>query len=284
LLAAISMAAVALIIGWLEGVSGGWRGVLRLGRHEEPPPREIALPEKAHNRQRLFAAVQPARLANCDFQRFGEPNDGGYLLCGNLLESVEVAYSYGINGYDGWGCDVSRLRGLRVHQYDCFEIEAPLCPGGDAVFHAECIGPSARVIDGRPFDTLDRQIARNGDAARHLVVKMDVEGAEWEVFRTAPDSALEQIDQLAVEFHGTQEDHFIEAMARLSGFFHVASLHFNNFSCDPRLAPFPAWAYEVLLVNKRIGVLHPDGGSVTGLDRLTAPNFAAGPDCQADGP
>ena len=36
-------------------------------------------------RQRLYDALQPVRLANCDFKRFGEPNDGGYLLCANLL-------------------------------------------------------------------------------------------------------------------------------------------------------------------------------------------------------
>jgi hypothetical protein len=253
----------------------------RARRVEEPVAREVARPDRARNRELLLAAVQPVRLANCELRRFGESHDGGYVLCANLLDSVEAGYSYGISGYDGWGCDVSRIRRIRMHEYDCFNTQAPLCPGGETVFHAECVGAS-NVVDGRPFDTLSKQIARNGDAAKHLVVKMDVEGAEWDALLTAPDAVLEQIDQLAVEFHGTQEDRFIETMRRLSGFFHVASLHFNNFSCDSRLTPFPAWAYEVLLVSKRLGVLAPDSAPIS--DQPTAPNFAEGPDCQAVAP
>src|SRR5262245_17736681 len=56
----------------------------------------------------LFAEIQPVRITDCDLQRFGEPYDGGYPLCGNLLGSVKAGYSYGLSGYDGWGCDVSR--------------------------------------------------------------------------------------------------------------------------------------------------------------------------------
>ena len=59
-------------------------------------------------RKDLFAELQPTRLANCEFQRFGEPRDGGYLLCTNLLSSVQSGYWYGISGYDQWGCNVAR--------------------------------------------------------------------------------------------------------------------------------------------------------------------------------
>jgi hypothetical protein len=36
-------------------------------------------------REGLFAELQPVKLANCELARFGEPNDGGYLACRNLL-------------------------------------------------------------------------------------------------------------------------------------------------------------------------------------------------------
>jgi len=36
-------------------------------------------------RNMLFAESQPVRLTDCDLQRFGEPHDGGYPLCANLL-------------------------------------------------------------------------------------------------------------------------------------------------------------------------------------------------------
>lgn len=251
--------------------------------YEEPPPQDDAALtlEQVGTLKRMFAAVQPVKLANCQLQRFGEAGDGGYLLCANLLGAVQVAYSYGINGFDGWGCEISRRLQVKVHQYDCFSTQAPLCPGGDAVFHAECVGAEPKIEDGRPFDTITSQIGTNGDQGKHIVVKMDVEGAEWESLLTAPETLFRQIDQFAIEFHHAHEPQYLEVIQRLSAFFYIANLHFNNFSCDPKLAPFPAWAYEILFVSKQLGILDPNGEPVTGLDPPNAPNNLFEPDCQA---
>jgi hypothetical protein len=226
----------------------------------------------------MFEEIQPVALANCELERFGEKNDGGYLLCGNLLGSVKAAYSYGISGYDQWGCDVSTRLTVPVHEYDCFNLTRPRCATGKAVFHGECIGNSQRVEAGRPFDTLENQVRKNGDAGLPLVVKMDVEGAEWDSFLDASDDVLQRIDQMAVEFHGFDEDRFLLAMWKLKKVFYIVSLHWNNFACDGGKAPFPAWAYEVLFVNKRIGVLAQ--GTPAPLSPLHRPNNPSWPDCQ----
>jgi hypothetical protein len=226
----------------------------------------------------LFKEIQPIKLANCELERFGEPHDGGYLVCGNLLGAVKAGYSYGISGYDGWGCDVSRKLTVTVHQYDCFDLRPPGCAGGRTIFHSECIGPVARVEDHRPFDTLANQIAKNGNRGQHLVVKMDVEGAEWDSFISAPNDVLQRIDQLVVEFHGFDQPRYIVAMRKLKQFFHVAHLHWNNYSCVEDQSPFPAWAYEILLVNKRIGVVDPSRPVVLP-HPLDAPNRPGRPGC-----
>jgi hypothetical protein len=230
-------------------------------------------------RSELFAEIQPVRLANCELQRFGEAYDGGYPLCANLLGRVKAGYSYGISGYDGWGCEVSRQLHIRVHQYDCFDLRQPSCPGGQTAFHGECIGTSKEEQDGRPFDTLSNQVARNGDASMALVMKIDVEGAEWDAFLLAPESTLSQIEQLDVEFHRVDDPKYVETMRRLKQFFYVAHVHYNNFSCDASLAPFPSWAFEVLLVNKRIAT--SDGSPAPVARRVDSPNNALAPDCQA---
>src|SRR5262245_13293824 len=230
-------------------------------------------------RRELFAEIQPVRIPNCDLQRFGEPHDGGYPLCANLLGDVKVGYSYGISGYDGWGCDVSRRLRIRVHQYDCFDLREPSCPGGQTMFHGECIATARAIQDGRPFDTLASQFARNGDAAVPLVMKIDVEGAEWDAFLLAPDSALSQIEQLDVEFHHVGDPKYVETIRRLKTFFHIAHVHYNNFSCDGSLAPFPSWAFEVLLVNKRLAM--SDGSPAPPASGVDAPNNGSAPDCQA---
>jgi hypothetical protein len=234
-------------------------------------------------RQQLFEELQPVALQNCDLERFGEANDGGYLMCANLLGLVAAGYSYGINGYDGWGCEISRRLSVRVHQYDCFDPRRTTCPGGDQMFHGECIGASARIDNGRAFATLADQIGRNGDTGKHLVVKMDVEGSEWESLDAAAPSVLDAIDQLAIEFHGNDEEQFVRVVRKLKEQFYVAHLHFNNFSCQSEQPPFPAEAYEVLFVNKSIGRLDPSRRVVLP-HRVDAPNNPDAPDCQAGKP
>ena len=237
-------------------------------------------PNKAQVRQDLFDELKPVKLSNCELGRFGEPHDGGYLLCRNLLGSVEVGYSYGISGYDGWGCDVSRTLNIEVHQYDCFDLKQPSCPNGATRFHHECVAGSPRHEEGRTFDTVERQIVKNSDHARHLVMKIDVEGAEWDVFSTVPEEVLERIDQIAVEFHRNDDPRFVDVIRRLKRFFYVAHVHFNNYSCTPNQKPFSAWAYEVLFVNKRLGKVDPSG-VWSGLHPLDAPNDGRLDDCQA---
>ena len=234
--------------------------------------------EKSGVRRALFDLLQPVALANCRLQRFGEKNDGGYLMCGNLLSEARAGYSYGISGYDQWGCDISTTLGVKLHQYDCFNTEQPACPRGATIFHAECVAGGTRTTEGRVFDTIEHQLARNGDGANRVVLKIDVEGAEWDAFLQASDAVLERIDQVAVEFHGSGEEQHVRVIERLKRFFHVAHLHFNNFSCDPYLDPFPTWAYEVLFVNKRLGVVDPSTRP-TLPHPLDAPNNPSAPDC-----
>jgi hypothetical protein len=264
--AAVLVATVAVLSG------------IAVFRRTTSVPADAPRSRAATARSALFAEIQPVRITDCDMQRFGEPHDGGYPLCANLLGRVKAGYSYGISGYDGWGCDVSRRLRIRVHQYDCFDLREPSCPGGETVFHGECIGTARATQDGRPFDTLSSQFGRNGDQATPIVMKIDVEGAEWDAFLLAPDSTLSQIDQLDVEFHHVDDPKYVETIRRLKQFFHIAHVHYNNFSCDGSLAPFPSWAFEALLVNKRIAT--SDGSPAPVATAVDAPNNAAAADCQ----
>jgi hypothetical protein len=284
-----------LIVGVLVAGAGAW--VTLRAREEVPDPRKPAIPtwvgkkpaplaprvRAQQARAGLFAELQPVKLANCEFARYGEGNDGGYLACRNLLKDVRAAYSYGISGYDGWGCAVSTELKIPVHQYDCFNTRQPVCPTGKPVFHAECIaGSQSTDPDARFFDSMQSQFARNGDAGKHVIVKMDVEGAEWDSMLSTPDAVFANIDQMIFEFHGVDNNilRSLEVVLKLKKFFYVAHLHINNFSCWSGLNPFPGWAYEVTFVSKRLAKLDPGGSQATLPNPLDAPNNPSAPDCQ----
>jgi hypothetical protein len=232
-------------------------------------------------RQALLEELRPVTLKNCTLKRFGSLYDGGYLMCENLIDGLEAAYSYGVGPNDEWGCDVSTRYRVPIHQYDCFDPTRPMCKTGNFVFHDECIGSRRQNIDLHRFDTLAHQIAKNGDRNKHVVVKIDVEGAEWEALMATSDTVLSHIDQLPMELHGSHERRFLQVVQKLKRTFYVVNLHFNNYSCSLETAPFPSRAYQILLVNKRIGVRDIAAGTPSA-SALNAPDDPTMPDCQLD--
>jgi hypothetical protein len=256
--------------------------IVGLGFALAPRARPKPLTE-ADIRRTLLAELQPVALRNCTLERIGSMYDGGYLMCGNLLGNVQSAYSYGIGTDDNWGCQISTRLHVPVHEYDCFSPNRFACPGGQAVFHNECIGGNTETIEARLFDTFENQIAKNGDAGKTLVVKIDVEGAELRSLMATPPSVLDRIDQLAMEIHGTDE-RFLTLVRRLKRQFHLIHLHFNNQACGQRWYPLPAWAYQVTFVNKRIGEMDPTRPKVVLPRPLDSPDLPVARDCQTMGP
>ena len=235
-------------------------------------------------REAILAELQPVVLKNCTIERFGSANDGGYLMCENLIKPLDAAYSYGVGANDDWGCDVSRRYHVPVHEYDCFDPARPTCKGGTLVFHDECVGNQTGDRDSHFFDTLQNQIMKNGNAGRHLIIKMDIEGAEWESLLATPDELLASIPQIAMEMHGFDDPRILQALRKLKHNFYLVNLHFNNWSCTPKAAPLPAWAYQGLWVNKRIGMLDPEAPVPAPMSPLNAPDSPTWPDCQLASP
>ena len=66
-------------------------------------------------REAILAELQPVALKNCTLKRFGSANDGGYLMCENLIEPLDTGYSYGVGPNDDWAWSASgalRRRGF----------------------------------------------------------------------------------------------------------------------------------------------------------------------------
>lgn len=236
--------------------------------------------EERKLREAILAELQPVALTNCSFKRFGSANDGGYLMCENLIEPIDSAYSYGVGSNDDWGCEMSQRYHVPVHEYDCFDPTRPSCNGGTLVFHNECIGDRTSHKDSRFFDTLENQIKKNGDSGRRLIIKMDIEGAEWDALMATSDELLSSIPQITMEMHGYDDPKILEVIRKLKRNFHLVNLHFNNWSCTAKAAPLLAWAYQTHWVNKRIGTVDPTAPVPAPMSQLNAPDSPTWPDCQ----
>jgi hypothetical protein len=67
---------------------------------------------------------------------------------------------------------------------------------------------------------------------------------------------------------------------RLEQHFYLVNLHFNNWACSADTAPLPSPAFQVLWVNKRVGVLDRATRSPAAMSPLNAPDNPDAPDCQ----
>jgi hypothetical protein len=272
---------VSVLVSAAAGLSGcRTRSVPSEQHARQSEPSHVDEQNDRAIRESLLAILKPVTLSNCTLQRFGSAHDGGYAMCANLIEGIQAAYSYGIGGNDDWGCSIASGFHVPVHQYDCFEPPALTCTGGQFVPHNECVGAAAETKSSRVFDTITNQIAKNGDAGKRLLVKIDVEGAEWDSLMATPDEVLERFDQLPMELHGTSELRFLDVVQKLKRTFHLVHLHFNNWACATDIAPFPAHAYQVLWVNKRVGIVGPPPPGSRPASEVDAPDNASGPDCQ----
>lgn len=195
----------------------------------------------------LLRSFRPC--AECkQHSRYGERNDGGYVMCDDDIQpgQLKAAYSYGINGFDGWANDISQKFKIPVFEYDCTNPKLPQkCPTCDLRFNLECMNSN----HGKPrekFATLTQQLQRNGHsqiAPANLLLKVDIEGAEWAVFAEEPAENLKKFREVIVEFHNldqvSQHQIFLQAVSNILGAgFVVEHIHGNNFAGQAHLGSY----------------------------------------------
>jgi len=200
--------------------------------------------------------LQTLRLCSpCNsFERIGEHNDGGYVMCTDGLDKGLVgAFSYGINGFDGWGMAIADRYKIPLEEFDCTNPRQPVpCAGCAVHFHSECIlnekgtrnkaetngeASTVKQLGNGRFRTLTQQLEESGNskaADGSLLLKIDVEAAEWQIFAEEPVENLRKFREIVVEYHWINKvyEHplYLKAVKNIEAAgFSVAHLHGNNF-------------------------------------------------------
>lgn len=187
--------------------------------------------------------------------RVGNNYDGGYIMLDDFGGDRKIAYSFGISTDVSWDKDMTR-RGYDVYMYDHTIDKLPY---EDKQFHFKKQGIASSYFHGKELSTLEEILAENGHSnIKNMILKMDVERAEWGALCMTPISVLEQFDQIVMELHGMNR---IDYMVGLRGFVleklatthTVVHVHYNNCGTEQYImGEIPIIdAYEVTFVNKK---------------------------------
>ena len=140
-------------------------------------------------------AIRPMTSPGLDLIRVGGPTDGGYVMAAPLAASGAI--SIGVGSDVSWDQDIG-ARGIPVAMFDHTIRKPPaLVPNG--TFYRLGIG-SAHGPKTQPLDQLLMVAGFNG--RDDLLLKMDVEGAEWAALTQPGLADVQPFTQIVLELHG----------------------------------------------------------------------------------
>lgn len=154
--------------------------------------------------------------------------DGEYVMV-SPFSREKTAYSFGICDDVSWDKAMAEC-GYQVFMYD-HTIDR--LPEENDAFHWEKLGVTGET-ETSSLKTLASLIKENGhEKVSGMFLKMDVEGCEWEVLRSCPESVLSQFDQIALELHDLHNmqdaDLHIAALENLTKNHAAVYVHGNNY-------------------------------------------------------
>lgn len=165
-----------------------------------------------------------------DYIRIGRVNDGGYVMMNNFV-GKKIAYSFGIADDVSWDLDIAR-RGLDVYMYDHTIEDIPEQNERFHYFHIG-IGTSDESSDTQ-LKPLEELMKSNGHLNEYgMILKLDVEGAEWDVLCDIEAETLKHFSQIVIEFHGLifpeNEEKIRRALDKINETHNLIHIHANNF-------------------------------------------------------
>ena len=165
-----------------------------------------------------------------DLIRIGRDYDGGYIMLDDF-EPGGIAYSFGISGDVSWDKDMAS-RGYDVFMYD-HTIDG--LPEENTRFHWSKLGIADGVTHDDRLKTLEELISRNGhEGKRDMILKMDVEGAEWGFLESVKPETLSQFSQMTFELHNmiklADHERVLNILRKINETHQLVHLHANNVS------------------------------------------------------
>jgi hypothetical protein len=180
----------------------------------------------------LLKRLEPMKARGFEKTRAGRARDGGYVMLDDFA-GIEAAYSIGISDEISWDKWIVG-RGIDVFQYD-HTIKA--APETHEKLHWRKLGLGTSDDPDASLASLATMLAQNGHAHSHeLILKIDIEDAEWDVFGALDPAITRQFRQIVGEFHRftnvatpSRCERMRKAIVALTADHHLVHVHGNNY-------------------------------------------------------
>lgn len=196
--------------------------------------------------------------------RVGGGSDGGYVMA-DL--PCDLCLSYGSNDEISFENGLFNRYGAKSVTFDHTISGITDCPDW-ITFVKEGIAPK-KTSD---CDTLEAHIKKY--SSDHMVLKMDVEGAEWSSLGVVSEEALRKFEQIVIEFHIFGHGNEYPALSALAKNFHIIHMHANPNQLCPYVDIELPKVLEVTWVRKDFFDTHEVDTSITFPDPVLDPVYA----------
>jgi hypothetical protein len=200
----------------------------KVSQHALLFPSSVWHVDSARRARGILRLLQPCAAKGVAKLRLGRDHDGGYVML-DAFDGVTTAFSLGISDDVSWDLAIAE-RGIDVLQFDP-TVSGPPAEHPRFRFEPLRIAP----CDGGVHISLESILRTKAPEGDGLILKIDIEGAEWDVFAALPDAALTRFRQIVCEFHtldrlGEAEfgDRAQEVFAKLARTHFVCHVHGNN--------------------------------------------------------
>lgn len=208
----------------------------------DPPSEDSQSPLVRDRFAEFLRLIQPRDAVQQTKLRIGGPNDGGYIMI-DAFPFPTIAVSIGIGSDVSWDLDVAN-RGIDVYQFD-HSLELPPISHPRFLFsRSRVVADEAEYADGISLEHILSPLPEDAD----IILKMDIEGDEWDVLASVPGHCLRNVSQMVIEFHSLHRfasarwaERACEVITKLVQSHKPVHLHGNNYAGFAVLGgiPFP---------------------------------------------
>lgn len=223
----------------------------------------------------VLSLLTPYDVTSARKMRIGAPYDGGYIML-DMLQPRQTVFSFGLSLNILYEFDLA-MRGHRLFMFDHTIDGLVMAHPG---FHWFKEGLGATDDPAGLLFSLDHHLQRVPAQEDGMVLKIDVEGAEWDVLAAMPPATLRRFDQIVLELHDFRRLGEPEWRARASAglrkltqSFTIHHVHANNYAPVVVLDGWPvADVVEISLVRTELVTRSPSSALLpTYLDAANDP-------------